>query len=173
MHYHGCRAQDEHAVQQLVDVDIQRQKLFLEQVQYFSFKEIVHQSRLAYYIMTGRTHDGYADIGKAAAREHILHIIQLLKTYDNYHLGLSNQLFEMNFAVKPDYAVLVEQRAQHGESKLAGFYEGICDTHPSTVMAFTRRFEDAWSALTEECRAKKSVIARLQQWLNEADRVSF
>lgn len=132
--------------------------------------DIANQARLAHYVFTGKAEDGYHGVDKSLAREHVLHVIELLKTYEHYHLGLSNSRFETNFAVKPGYGVMFEQRPEHGDHKLAGIFAGICETSPGAVSSFTRRFEDAWDALPPNCRDKQQVIAYLERLLAGDDR---
>lgn len=167
-HYHRFHAQDEKEVDQLVQIDQQRQNLFHQYVQRFPFREIISIGRLAHYVFTGKDDDGNQGIDKALARDHVLHVIELLKTYEYYQLGLSSKRFEVNFAVKPGYGVLFEQRPEHGDHKLAGIFAGICEMNQVTISSFTRRFEDAWAALPQNCRDKQEVIAYLERLLADA-----
>ena len=156
------RFSDEQQARELFAIDQQRQRTFERYVGEFNFKE-VDRRRLQRYISTGKTDEGFVGVGVAHARAHIRNVVRLLRTHEHYHLALSDQSFETNFALKPGYAVLWERRAENGEGRIAGVVTGIRDTEPATVAEFEHRFELAWSAVPPIFRDKHHVIAWLER----------
>jgi hypothetical protein len=79
--------------------------------------------------------------------QHVRAVLYLLYTCDTYQLALSDQVFEANFAIKLNHAVLWEQRDERSEGRVGGVYKRIRDTDANALNSFTRTFEAAWDAV--------------------------
>jgi len=164
--YHRLRWDSADIASQIIAIDRQRHQAFLSYVHRFPFKEIVDRARLGRYIASGQIHQTRR-VEREVVQRHVRDVITLLRTQENYHLALSNQPSETNFAVKPGHAVLLERRAENGQGRIDGVYEGICDTDPATIVEFTRRFEATWEAVPHEYRERRHVIAWLEARLRD------
>lgn len=166
--YYRSHARDEGLVKQFIEIDERRQQIFAEQLQEFPFVELIDRQRLQRYIQTGMTDDNCQSVGAKVAQEHVRKIVELLHTQRNYHLGLSDEVFGVNIAIKPHYAVMLEERPKQGQVRLDWHIEGLCDTNSLMVSEYTRRFRTAWVAVPVQMRRKEPVIDWLEEQLRQA-----
>jgi len=158
-----------------------------------AFRRYVRSNENAYYdictisaierlVRTGAYPDGDPSNGphqgKKAVREHLQNTVELLRTYENYHLALirdyemkdvDEESFQMSakWQVSGDNTVFIGTRIADQQGRLVPANLHI--TEPTVANGFREHFYQMWQRIPPLFRERERVIAWLERQIKELD----
>ncbi len=138
-------------------------------LQDYESRTIIPAQRLEHYIRTGERAPNLV-VPAELVQEHLVAIIELLRTRSRFQLGLAQDPFPLTYRIKGTHHVLVTARAyQFGEHHKHA-RTTLRFSRPSSVRRFSEHFDELWDRLEAERKDQERIANWLEEQLPDIDK---